>query len=179
MTNDELSIAATHARTQVAVEFGVMDENGEFQHIDLTNPKYGPLTDGDVLLIRDALADKRDSGTMPAMDSNAGGIGPRQPDINFPYRQLQRKYGDHAADFGVTGNANKVNLARFQAAMERHIADPATQVIKGTFKKTIPVTHYVNPNTGLNVMKDASGNFLSGWKLNPTQLWNVLNRGSL
>jgi hypothetical protein len=63
--------------------------------------------------------------------------------------------------------------------MEQHIADPATQVIQGTYRQTQVVTHYVNPNTGLNVMKDAAGNYLSGWKLNQMQLQNVLTRGSL
>jgi hypothetical protein len=108
-----------------------------------------------------------------------GAIGPRKPDINFPWRQLQKKYNDHAPDFGVFGNANKAKIQEFQAAMERHIADPSTRVIVGTYKQTIPVTHYVNPTTGLNVMKDAAGDYISGWRLNPTQLWNVLNRGSL
>lgn len=106
-------------------------------------------------------------------------IGPTKPDILFEYRQLQKKYLDHAADFGVYGNPNKAKILEFQAAIERHIADPSTQVIVGTYKQTIPVTHYVNPNTGLNVFKDASGYYISGWKLNPQQLWNVLNRESL
>jgi hypothetical protein len=42
-----------------------------------------------------------------------------------------------------------------------------------------PVTHYVNPTTGLNVIKDAARNFLSGWKLNPAQLAHVLSNGKL
>jgi hypothetical protein len=108
-----------------------------------------------------------------------GSIGPRRPDINFEYDQLVKKFDKHAADFGVTGTGNRANITRFQAAMEQHIADPATQVINGTYRQTIPVTHYVNPNTGLNVMKDAAGNYLSGWRLNPGQLNNVLTRGSL
>jgi hypothetical protein len=106
-------------------------------------------------------------------------IGPTKPDINFEYDQLLAKFDKHAADFGVIGTSTRSNIARFQAAMEQHIADPATRVIQGTYRKTIPVTHYVNPNNGLNVMKDAAGNYLSGWKLNPTQLMNVLTSGSL
>ncbi len=104
-------------------------------------------------------------------------IGPRQPDINISNQQLQKKY-KHAKDFGVNGNNNSSSLSRLREAIERHVADPATKIIKGTYRGE-PVTHYVNPNTGLNVIKDASGNFLSGWKLNPSQLQNVLSRGSL
>lgn len=106
-------------------------------------------------------------------------IGPIKPDINFDYDQLLSKFDKHAKDFGVTGTSTRANVEKFREAMERHIADPATQEIKGWFKQTQPVTHYVNPNTGLNVFKDAAGNYISGWKLNPTQLNNVLTRGSL
>ncbi len=108
-----------------------------------------------------------------------GSIGPQQPDINFEWSQLQSKYQSHAKDFGVFGNPNKLKIQEFQAAMERHIADPATKKIVGTFQQTIPVTHYVNPTTKLNVFKDAAGNYISGWKLNDTQFWNVWHRGSL
>jgi hypothetical protein len=53
-----------------------------------------------------------------------------------------------------------------------------TKVINGTYQGK-SVTHYLNPGNGLNVMKDASGNFISGWKLNSTQQANVMFRGSL
>jgi Colicin D len=37
----------------------------------------------------------------------------------------------------------------------------------------------VNPQTGLNVMRDMQGDFVSGWRLTLVQLTNVLVRGSL
>jgi len=58
------------------------------------------------------------------------------------------------------------------------VTNAATKVIKGTFRGQ-SVTHYVDAKTGLNVIKDASGNFLSAWKLNKDQLRNVLTRGKL
>ena len=97
--------------------------------------------------------------------------------ISFSPQQLQKKF-KHANDFGVKGNYNTANASQFQQAIENHLADPATQEITGTFRGQ-PVTHYVNPNTGLNVMKDASGNFVSGWKLSPAQLTHVLTTGKL
>jgi hypothetical protein len=97
--------------------------------------------------------------------------------INFGTKQLQKKF-KHAADFGVKENYSPENAQKFQEAMENHMTDPTTKVINGTYHGT-PVTHYVNPNTGLNVMEDAAGNFLSGWKLSPTQLWHVLTTGKL
>ena len=97
--------------------------------------------------------------------------------MNFNARQLQKKF-KHAGDFGITGNNNPANQAKFQQAMEQHLQDPLTKPTNGTFRGQ-PVTHYVNPQNGLNVMKDASGNYISGWKLNPSQLANVLFRGQL
>ena len=97
--------------------------------------------------------------------------------MNFDPRQLQSKF-KHARDFGITGNNNPANQARFQQAIEQHMNDPLTKVINGTYRGQ-QVTHYVNPSTGLNVIKDASGNFLSGWKLSQKQLAHVIFNGSL
>jgi len=92
-------------------------------------------------------------------------------------KQLQSKF-KHAADFGVTGTANKANLSKFSSALNQHINSPGVKTIQGTYRGN-PVTHHVDPSTGLNVMSDSAGNFISGWKLNPAQLENVLSRGSL
>jgi len=92
-------------------------------------------------------------------------------------KQLQSKF-KHASDFGVTGPANKANLSRFSSALNQHINSPGVKAIQGTYRGN-PVTHHLDPSTGLNVMSDSAGNFISGWKLNPAQLQNVLTRGSL
>jgi hypothetical protein len=60
-----------------------------------------------------------------------------------------------------------------------HVEDRATIAIQGTYKGNTPVTHLYNPTTNLNVMKDANGKFISGWKLNPDQVTNVTTRGKL
>ncbi|MES2930368.1 MAG: colicin D domain-containing protein [Patescibacteria group bacterium] len=52
------------------------------------------------------------------------------------------------------------------------------QAINGTYRGQ-SVIHYLNPNTGLNVISSPSGQFISGWKLNPVQLKNVLEHGGL
>ena len=93
-------------------------------------------------------------------------------------KQLQRKF-KHAADFGVTGTANKANSSKFSSALNQHINSPGVKTIQGTYRRGNPVTHHVDPSTGLNVMSDSAGNFISRWKLNPAQLENVLSRGSL
>ncbi len=100
----------------------------------------------------------------------SGGMG-------FTRSQLQHGF-EHAKDFGVAGNANNKTLEEFSSAINRHINAADTQAIQGTFRGQT-VTHFVDPNTGLNVMRDASGDFLSGWKLSPQQLEHVLKDGKL
>lgn len=97
--------------------------------------------------------------------------------INISPRTLQKKF-KHARDFGVNGNYNPTNATKFQEAIQRHVADKGTKVIQGTYRGD-PVRHFVNPTTGLNVVKDASGNFVSGWKLSVEQLKNVISHGKL
>jgi len=92
-------------------------------------------------------------------------------------RQLQAKF-KHAADFGVSGNYSKANAAKFSAAINQHINAAGVQAINGTYRGQA-VIHYLNPSTGLNVISSPTGQFISGWKLNPAQLENVLKHGGL
>ena len=91
-------------------------------------------------------------------------------------KQLQSKF-KHAADFGVTGNYSKANAADFNAAIQQHLNAAGTQTIRGTYRGDA-VTHFVDPQTGLNVIS-RDGAFVSGWRLNADQLSNVLRNGSL
>lgn len=92
-------------------------------------------------------------------------------------QQLQSKF-KHAADFGIQGNYNAANGTAFRSAINQHINSPGVQVMQGTYRGN-PVTHYVNPQTGLNAMSNSAGEFLSGWKLSPQQLQHVLTSGKL
>jgi hypothetical protein len=124
------------------------------------------------------------------MTSRIGGGGPSSSGsggdriIEFTTPQLSSKF-KHAPDFGVTGNWNKENAAAFQKAIEDHINAPGTKVIQGELRHGssgsgyIPVLHYVDPTTGLNVVTDLNGNFITGFKLNADQLQYVLTTGRL
>jgi len=92
-------------------------------------------------------------------------------------QQLQAKF-KHAKDFGVVGNYSKANAAEFSRAIHQHINSPGVRAIQGTYHKQ-PVTHYLDPSSGLNAMADPAGNFISGWKLSPGQLQNVVTHGGL
>jgi hypothetical protein len=91
--------------------------------------------------------------------------------------QLQAKF-KHAKDFGVAGNYSKINATEFSKAIHQHINSSGVRAIKGTYHKQ-PVSHFLDSATGLNVMADPAGNFISGWRLSPAQLQNVLNHGGL
>lgn len=101
------------------------------------------------------------------------------PDLYVSRRQLQEKYAGRAQLFGIQGNWNNVNAARFEQALHRHLASPATLRMRGLYRQDQPVIHNVDPRTGLNVMQKANGDFLSAWRLNNVQLINVLERASL
>lgn len=101
--------------------------------------------------------------------------------VSFDDKQVAAKF-KHAAAFGVIGNNSPATRAEFVKAMETHIADPNTQVIPGTYHQ-IPVTHYYNPTTNLDVFAyregPKDGMFYSGWRLNPAQARYVTTTGNL
>lgn len=101
----------------------------------------------------------------------------RGRNIKTSPKSLQKKF-KHANDFGVEGNYSVDNAAKFKQAIENHVNSSSTKVIRGTYHGQ-PVKHYVNPQTGLNVIKDSSGQFVSGWKLSSAQLKHVLSGGKL
>jgi|GEM_PF-5808475 len=59
------------------------------------------------------------------------------------------------------------------------ISDMAQLTAWARWERGNPVIHYLNPKTGLNVISSPSGEFISGWKLNPTQIKNVREHGGL
>jgi hypothetical protein len=92
-------------------------------------------------------------------------------------RQLQKKF-KHAESFGVEGNYSPANAQRFDQAIQKHLNAPGTQEISGTYRGN-PVTFHTNPNTGLTVIQETNGRFLSGWKFNPQQLQRILQENKL
>ncbi len=99
--------------------------------------------------------------------------------LNFTLRQLQAKF-KHAKDFGVMVNWSAANAPKFSGAINQHINAVGTEVIEGTYRNAnSPVTFYLNPTTGLNVIATRSGEFISGAKLSATQVNDILTKGFL
>jgi len=83
-------------------------------------------------------------------------------------KQLQKKF-KHAADFGVQGNFSKVNAQKYNQAIQKHLNAPGTKEISGSYRGNSAIFH-TDPRSGLTVIQNPNGSFLSGWKLNSGQL---------
>jgi RHS repeat-associated protein len=93
--------------------------------------------------------------------------------MSFNSNQLKAKF-KHASDFGVTGNYNPANAAKFQSAIKSFIGDANTSAFSGTYRNTIKGTHYYNSKTQNWIFKDSNGQFHTGWKLFPSQRQDLL-----
>lgn len=92
--------------------------------------------------------------------------------------QLEKKFDKHASDFGITEPRGKTGFQEFDQALKSHVDNPSTLHINGTYRGDPAIINY-NPETGLAVIQKPTGEFISGWRLDPQQAMNVLQRGSL
>lgn len=94
--------------------------------------------------------------------------------ITFTRRRLQHAFR-HAADFGIEGAYNAQSLHAFGLAITAHVVSTLTTPIAGSYRG-VGVTHFLEPISGLNVIRDSNGD---GWKLNEAQLLHLLRSGKL
>lgn len=85
----------------------------------------------------------------------------------FSTSQMLKKF-KHAGDFGVTGPANKANLATYETALKAHLTNLDVVAVSGTYLNK-PATLYIHPDTNLVVIIDGAGAFQSGWRLSSQQ----------
>lgn len=90
--------------------------------------------------------------------------------------QIKRKF-KHAHQFGVDGPYNRLNGELWKNALKDHMDDPETRLIIGTYRSpTQPVRHYYNNRTELDVIvNETTGEFVTGFKLLPSQKKNLEN----
>ena len=116
---------------------------------------------------------------MTAMIVNGpGGSANVSKGISFTERQLQSQLAQHGEDFGVSGSNNTANRERYMSRLVDHIDSPNTTRIVGTYRGASAV-HYIDPEYGLDVVTTPEGGFWVAWQLSPTQVRNVVERGSL
>lgn len=98
--------------------------------------------------------------------------------VLFPPAVLRAKF-KHAAAFGIAGPYSLAAASEFEGRLRQHVFAEETVVIRGTFRGKMAVDMYVNAETELIVIATTGGRFVSAWRLSPTQLRNVLERGRL
>ena len=98
--------------------------------------------------------------------------------ILWPDRQIQRKYGKHAADFGIVGHYTPQTAEQFRQALKDFVDQPDTLKVQGTYRGQ-PVTFYTDPSYGKVVLVSPGGEYVSGWTLNTDQSGNLRQRHSL
>ena len=108
------------------------------------------------------------------------GSGIISENVAFNAKQLDKKF-KHAADFGVTTTKkNSDTIAEYQTAIKSHL-DNKTTYEYGTYLLVPESKVFFNPQTNNVVVVDKSGNFVSGWKLDPQtkQYDNFMKNGTL
>jgi hypothetical protein len=101
--------------------------------------------------------------------------------LKFPSISAVQKFftkAGHGVELGLKGNWNPDQATAARSAINQFINSPGVNAIEGTYRGN-PVTHFVNPSTGFNIMSDQAGNFAGGWKLSAEQLRSVFNSGRL
>ncbi len=98
--------------------------------------------------------------------------------LSMTRAQVEKKFDKHATDFGVMEPRGRAGFDAFDRVVHESVNDPATLHIGGTYRGDPAIVNY-NPNSGLAVIQKPTGEFVSGWKLDPDQVRNLLERGAL
>jgi hypothetical protein len=96
----------------------------------------------------------------------------------FGVGKLDHIYDKHAEDFGLSGPKNKDQLSKLQDALDQHVADPDTTLVKGKYRGA-DANIYVNSRTNNAVITDPANNVVAGFKLSPQQMNYVRTSGNL
>jgi RHS repeat-associated protein len=158
---------------------GVKYGTGADQLVASGGMDSGPLLEGSTeLLLLGAGGKLVTPASAGATAAARGTQGVLSRIVHFTQRNLQKGFTKHGADFGLSGKWNPNRAVEFSRAVNQHINRPGIRTIAGTYRGN-PATHYLDPKTGLNVIADPAGNYVSGWRLGAEQLKSVRTTGRL
>ncbi len=100
-----------------------------------------------------------------------------RPKTKYDPKMLQKKY-KHAKDFGVKEPWKKGADGKFKKALDDFLDSPATKHRDGTYNGDPSILSF-NPSTGQVIVTSRSGEFVTGFKMNYTQLQHVIRDGKL
>jgi len=98
------------------------------------------------------------------------------PCVGMTTSQMTKTVMKHGDDFGVGTHWNKRMGRVIKEAVDNHVRTALE--VTGRYRG-VPATHYLNMQSGLNVVVDMKGNFVAGFRLRGQQLQNVLRSGAL
>jgi RHS repeat-associated protein len=102
--------------------------------------------------------------------------------LSFRSGALQKIFGKHGVDFGLSGNWSLDRGYDSMRAVYAHLGDPATKGFIASYRGT-PHYHYLNPITGLNVVVSPTSGYVTGYRLGVKngrdQVHDLLIRGNL
>ncbi len=107
----------------------------------------------------------------------SGGADPFSNILNFTPKSLQKGFTKHGSDFGLSGAWNPSKAAEFSAAVNRHINASGVQKIVGSYRGKSGFVHYFDAKSGLNVVSDATGKYVTGFRLGSSQSQSLLATG--
>ncbi|MDP9904517.1 colicin D domain-containing protein [Arthrobacter bambusae] len=158
-----------------------------------TDPRYNKELDenlrpfADIAMIAGSEGMAGEGMAGEGEEMGAEGIGVRsaeefpvqlpKPELSISRAALEAKF-KHAGDFGVTESRGTAGFDEFGNAIESFVRDSSTTRVLGTYRGNPAILNY-NPSTAQVVVQDLGGSFVSGWRMSPAQLQNVINRGSL
>ena len=164
MFHDAVALVRTeHERAVARIREGLATAADELLRAAAAVPRPAPVA-ADV------------TSVVPVLGPGVRRIAP--PPLILNRAQVEKKYADHAADFGVTAPRGKDGFARLESAVRAVVSDPATVHVDGTYRSE-PVVIHLEPRRHLVVLQHHDGTFISGWELNPAQEANIIERGSL
>ena len=94
-------------------------------------------------------------------------------------RKLQHTFSRHAHAFGIISDWNSDTAAQLERIIRDHVNGPNVEMIAGTYRGVIQVTHFFNPETRVWVAIDTSHDFVAAWQLSPTQVESLHNSGNV
>ena len=98
--------------------------------------------------------------------------------ISVTLNKLAHIYDKHAGDFGLSGPKSKDQLNSLRQALESHVADPNTKLLRGQYRGQ-DANVYVNSETNNAVITDTGDNVIAGFKLSVQQMDYVNTTGRL
>ncbi|MFT3788423.1 MAG: polymorphic toxin-type HINT domain-containing protein [Tepidisphaeraceae bacterium] len=119
------------------------------------------------------VADSQTSFTNPVWVHNAE----CNPTVNMTPSQLQKNFGKHGADFGLTGTWNPARAEDMRQAILAHINKPGNITIMGGYHGKSGFIHILDKQSGVNVVINHDGYFVAGFKLSASQLSDLWTTG--